>query len=159
MITDFKVWCEKNDISWHTINDAELLQKENLQKLWDDRQDIIDRLTFRDVKNPITLDDNYQKPCPFCGADGEVDSAYGAALASCTNRDCHLGFVMQDEPWCDEVLKLWNRRPREEYLEKQLNDAKALMRFSLPDAPNFDNSYTPFINLMEAYRVFLSRDN
>lgn len=51
------------------------------------------------------------KPCPFCGAKGEVYKAHfvEGACAGCSNSKCEMGPATWEETR-EEAVRIWNTR-------------------------------------------------
>lgn len=70
------------------------------------------------------------KLCPFCGSD-KVDSdiSNGAAFIFCREEGCsNLGLLMENEPFLDDIEMAWNKRPREDQLEKEIATLKSQLK-------------------------------
>ena len=64
------------------------------------------------------------KPCPFCGENAELRGGEGvASWIICNNKKCRAtqGLELSGE----NAVKMWNRRPAEDALEKEVERLKA----------------------------------
>lgn len=63
------------------------------------------------------------KPCPFCGSEARLEFSYGVPQVHCSN-DCFVGMMDFANPYCDQVMEKWNKRPISE--EQRIKNEKAL---------------------------------
>ena len=70
------------------------------------------------------MEDEKLKPCPFCGKElvAQDDLFYGGALYTHTEDCIHKLLDSKD------FRKLWNNRPKEEALQKQVDELTAKLK-------------------------------
>lgn len=60
------------------------------------------------------------KPCPFCGAEGDINYNYDKKFAPyCINNDCFLNELDHGFETEQEAIKAWNRRMNESKINEQ----------------------------------------
>lgn len=74
------------------------------------------------------------KACPFCDKEVEVEHNQGAGTVWCETEDCCLGMVDTSNPFLDEIIAKWNKRPREERFEAALKIYKKAVEFYATDS-------------------------
>ena len=57
------------------------------------------------------------KPCPFCGAEGDITYNYDKKFVPyCTNNDCFLNEIDYGFETEQEAIESWNRRASDEQI-------------------------------------------